>query len=89
MATEAITLAGEPFDMVVKIAGGWWPGRSRPDGTLVDLRTFAPNPEVANQEILGWHPEKLAKPWARIPTELIDLAATSIPPGFILVSRGE
>lgn len=64
------------FTHVARIAGQYWPATVLKDGgTLVDLRLFD------DAQKLTFQPDKLPA----LPPELVAGAATSNPPGFILL----
>lgn len=62
-----------------------WPGWSRPDGTLVDLRLI-PRGARDSQE-REYDPARLRE--AGVPESLILAAGDSTPRGFILISKGD
>jgi len=69
------------YDRVVTINNTHWPAYRKPGATLVDLRVFDPNDRSANPRLV-FRPEKLRE--LGIPDALIEAAAKSDPPGFLL-----
>lgn len=61
----------------------YWPAWHRPDGVLVDLRLFPPSQHQGTEKI--YRPEELRK--AGVPELYIEAAATSDPPGFVLLPQ--
>ena len=69
------------YDRIVTINNTHWPAYRKPGATLVDLRTFDPD-DRSPEPRLVFRPEKLRE--LGVPAALIEAAAESEPPGFLL-----
>jgi hypothetical protein len=74
------------YSHVITFGKSHWPGWSRPDGTLVDLRLFpryVKGAEPSQERI--YDPERLRE--AGVPENIVLQAADSQPQGFILIPK--
>ncbi|SRR5579884_3968715 len=69
------------YDRVVTINNTHWPAYRKPGAILVDLRMFDPDDHSLKPRLV-FRPEKLRE--LGIPEALIEAAAKSDPPGFLL-----
>jgi hypothetical protein len=82
---EAATVsveAGPGKGLVVTISGRRWPAwPGAHGGTLIDFRLYGRG--ECGAEALGYYPDKLRE--AKVPEGLVEAAADSVPPGFVLL----